>query len=157
MPHTGGGYRMAPDVEEPIRQFTAGPHEWMYRPNSDQEDKQEGNNAKTSYSTCPNCSRKEKAEGEVSTPLCDDRLDRRSQSGRPNGSAKHRRLLPCHEREPDAGLHPNTINPSLRRDGIRIWFDCELCSQISCLCIYQQEEQTFIYMEANEEIQKLEG
>ena len=105
---------------------------------------------------CPNCSR-EKAEGDDYLHHFAMTVYRRSQEDDPTEVQNIDDIAPCHEREPDAGLHPNTSNPSLRRDGIRIWFDCELCSQISCLCIYQQEGQTFIYMEAKEEIQKLEG
>lgn len=36
-------------------------------------------------------------------------------------------------------------NPSLRRDGLRITFDCELCGEIQELCIVQHKGTTFMY------------
>ena len=105
---------------------------------------------------CPNCSPVQ-AEGNDYLHHFAMTVYRRSQEDDPTEVQNIDDIAPCHEREPDAGLHPNPSNPSLRRDGIRIWFDCELCGQISCLCIAQHKGQTFIYMESKEEIQKLEG
>ena len=105
---------------------------------------------------CPNCSPGE-AEGDDYLHHFAMTIYRRSQEDNPTEVQNIDDIAPCHKREPHDDSYPNTSNPSWRRDGIRIWFDCELCGQISCLCISQQKGQTLIYMESKEEIEKPEG
>ena len=39
----------------------------------------------------------------------------------------------------------NCGNPSLRRDGLRIAFTCELCDEVQDLCIAQHKGTTFMH------------
>ena len=104
---------------------------------------------------CPNCSSEEADGGDYLHHFAMT-IYRRSQEDESAAVQNIDDIAPCHQREPDDDSYPNTSNPSWRRDGIRIWFDCELCGQISCLCISQHKGQTLIYMESRGEIEKLQ-
>ena len=44
-------------------------------------------------------------------------------------------------------------NPSSRRDGLRVRFNCETCQEIPCLIISQHKGSTFIHWEVPQEHQ----
>ncbi len=100
---------------------------------------------------CPNCSPNE-ATGDDFLHHFAVTVYRRSEEDAPTEEINIEDAAPCYQREPDAWPPPAMGNPSSRRDGIRIWLECELCNGVSCLCIWQHKEKTLIDMEPHAEL-----
>ena len=100
---------------------------------------------------CPNCSPNE-ATGDDFLHHFAVTVYRRSEEDAPTEEINIEDAAPCYQREPDAWPPPAMGNPSWRRDGIRIWLECELCNGVSCLCIWQHKGHTFIDMEPHAEL-----
>ena len=102
---------------------------------------------------CPNCSPNE-ATGDDFLHHFAVTIHRRSEEDAPTETINIEDPAPCYWREPGSPEIPVMGNPSWRRDGIRIWFECELCDQTSCMCIWQHKGQTYMDIESQEEIRK---